>query len=366
MKCPYCGQQNDNDFIFCVNCGKSIANAGSYDTVFVPPAGDETEYPSVQTAFARPVVKRRRADDKPVLSFADVAEPKKNRLPLYIGASLIILMLVGGGAVAAYFLVNRPTTPAEVLPGHLGMFVRNSQTKALTEIKKAEHANALTAKDAILKDTTLQVVESKPDVIFYAENSETPVGEIKLVPLETIAEDGKMKQIDYQVSLIESNAAMKRLRLPESLAVGKYAFVHLSGYFDEGRHKFWPFEVRTAERASNDQIAKDTLFALKPKAIASSTKTDTSKQTGTTESNSSIDNAPVGAKVAYCNSTNVVVRSSPSLKARKVNALRKNQKVYVIRYSDNTDSWNGLQSNWAFIQTENGKQGWVFTPFISY
>ena len=364
MKCPYCGQQNDNDFIFCVNCGKSIAKASTYETVFVPPANDEADYQSVQTAFARPVDKGRRADDRPILSFVDGAVSKKNRLPLYIGACLALL-LVAGGALATYFLFNRSTTPAEVLPDHLGMFVRNSQTKALTEIRKSDHTNVLNAKDAILKETSLQIVENKPEVILYAENSETPVSEIKLVPLETIAEDGKMKQIDYQVSLIESNAAMKRLRLPESLAVGKYAFVHLSGYFDEGRHKFWPFEVRTAERASNDQISKDALFALKPKAIASSTKTDASKQIETTEK-PSIDNAPVGSKVAYCNSTNVVVRLSPSLKAKKINALRKNQKVYVIRYSDNTDSWNGLQSNWAFIQTENGKQGWVFTPFISY
>lgn len=360
MKCPYCGQQNDNDFIFCVNCGRSIASDSTYDTSVIPPTINHPkyDYPSVQTAFV-PADKARR-DDATLPSFAEVDGSKKNRLPLYIGASLILLMLVGGGALAAYFLVNRSAVPTEVLPDHLGMFVRNSQTKALTEIRKSDHANALTAKEEILKDASLQVVESQPDVILYAENSETPVGEIKLVPLETIAEDGKMKQIDYQVSLIEGSPAMKRLRLPESLAVGKYAFVHLSGYFDEGKHKFWPFEVRTAERASNDQIAKDTLFALKPKAVASPTpKIETTEKP-------SIENAPVGSKVAYCNSTNVVVRSSPSLKARKVNALRKNQKVYVIRYSDNTDSWNGLQSNWAFIQTETGKQGWVFTPFISY
>lgn len=360
MKCPYCGQQNDNDFIFCVNCGKSIANASTYETAVIPPAKTEAnyDYPSVQTAFVKPVDKSREPVDPTLPSFS--IESKKNRLPLYIGACLALL-LVAGGALAAYFLVNRPTVPAEVLPDHLGMFVRNSQTKALTEIRKADHTNVLNAKEAILNDTSLQVVENKPDLILYAENSETPVGEIKLVPLETITEDGKMKQIDYQVSLIESNPAMKRLRLPESLAVGKYAFVLLSGYFDEGKHKFWPFEVRTAERANNDQIAKDTLFALKPKAVASPTK-DTTK----TEEKPSIENAPVGSKVAYCNSTNVVVRSSPSLKAKKVNALRKNQKVFVIRYSDNTDSWNGLQSNWAFVQTENGKQGWVFTPFISY
>ncbi len=75
---------------------------------------------------------------------------------------------------------------------------------------------------------------------------------------------------------------------------------------------------------------------------------------------------PVGATVAYCNGSNVIVRDSPSLNAKKVNALKKGEKVFVIEESDNYDEWKGTEANWAYIQKEDGARGWVFTPFISY
>ena len=76
--------------------------------------------------------------------------------------------------------------------------------------------------------------------------------------------------------------------------------------------------------------------------------------------------APLGATVAYCNGGNVLMRESPSLNARKVNSLKKGEKVFVIEESDNYDEWNGTEANWAYIQKEDGARGWVFTPFISY
>lgn len=76
--------------------------------------------------------------------------------------------------------------------------------------------------------------------------------------------------------------------------------------------------------------------------------------------------APVGATVAYCNGGNVLVRDSPSLNGRKVNTLKKGEKVFVIEESDNYDEWQGTEANWAYIQKEDGSRGWVFTPFISY
>ncbi len=76
--------------------------------------------------------------------------------------------------------------------------------------------------------------------------------------------------------------------------------------------------------------------------------------------------APVGATVAYCNSSNVVVRDSPSLQAKKVGSLNNREKVFVIEESNNYDEWKGTEANWAYIQKENGQRGWVFTPFISY
>lgn len=75
---------------------------------------------------------------------------------------------------------------------------------------------------------------------------------------------------------------------------------------------------------------------------------------------------PTGATVGYCNSSNVVLRAEPSLNAKKVGGLSNNQRLYIIRYSDTYDNWKGTTANWAYIQTESGKRGWVFTPFVSY
>jgi hypothetical protein len=34
--------------------------------------------------------------------------------------------------------------------------------------------------------------------------------------------------------------------------------------------------------------------------------------------------------------------------------------------SDNSDYWNGKEGNWAYIQTESGSRGWVFSPLLNY
>lgn len=75
---------------------------------------------------------------------------------------------------------------------------------------------------------------------------------------------------------------------------------------------------------------------------------------------------PTGATVGYCNSSNVVLRAGPSLTAKKIGGLSNRQRLYIIRYSNTYDNWKGTTANWAYIQTESGKRGWVFTPFVSY
>jgi hypothetical protein len=76
---------------------------------------------------------------------------------------------------------------------------------------------------------------------------------------------------------------------------------------------------------------------------------------------------PPGARLGYCNDTNVFVRSSPDLNARPVTKISRGQKLWIIATSTNYSTWNGINSNWTQVQIYNGTvRGWVFTPFVSY
>ena len=76
---------------------------------------------------------------------------------------------------------------------------------------------------------------------------------------------------------------------------------------------------------------------------------------------------PPGARLGYCNDTNVFVRSSPDLNARPVAKITRGQKLWVIATSTNYSTWKGINSNWTQVQIYNGTlRGWVFSPFISY
>ena len=44
--------------------------------------------------------------------------------------------------------------------------------------------------------------------------------------------------------------------------------------------------------------------------------------------------------------------------------LKLNQRLYLIKYSDNYDNINGVDSNWAYVQTEDGRKGWVFGAYV--
>jgi hypothetical protein len=76
---------------------------------------------------------------------------------------------------------------------------------------------------------------------------------------------------------------------------------------------------------------------------------------------------PPGAQLAYCNDTNVFVRSSPDLNARPITKISRGQKLWVIGTSSNYSTWNGINSNWSQVQLYNSAvRGWVFSPFITY
>jgi len=356
MQCPKCRTINDDEYIFCVNCGESIGETFAAETVpatqkFKIPGERVEDFPSVQTQYV------------PHPSFGMEVGKKPKRTWIFVTVGVLAVLVLGGFA-AVYFL-KPPVQQGEVLPDYLGIFYQNKEKTQLTELKKLDSPNILDAKDKLLKDETLPVAGEQPEMILYADSNDVPIADLKLIPLDSVKGDGTMRQIDFQAAPVEAKPAMKRLKFSTSLAIGKYAFARIDGYFDEGKHKFWAFEIKTAEKKENGDLETETVVAVKPKQIASvpSAKVPLPNLPPVPKPEITV---PAGARIAYCNDSNVVVRSAPSLTARKVNGLRRGQRVYVMRYSSNSDYWRGIQANWAYIQTETGKSGWVFSPFISY
>jgi len=286
-------------------------------------------------------------------------------------AILIVLGAIGAGSFYLWQQQRNPQT-AEVLPGHIGMFVQTADKTAVNEIKKTDVVNALDEKEKLLSDESLPVFEENSGLILFSDAKEVPVTDLKLIQLDTIEESGNLKQIDFQASPIEGKTEMKRLRVSGGLATGKYAFALFNGYLNEGNHKFWAFQVKDSKKADNNDIAKSTSISVKDSE--KSDDKDKSKETETAErkdvppppKKDTKVPPPSGARVAYCNGSNVVLRGSPSLTGKKIGSLSLKQRIYIINYSENYDEWRGTTANWAYIQTEGGARGWVFTPFVYY
>lgn len=339
------------------------------------------EPPSVQTAYPPPSYPNQLSPQSyPNQPPPNYEPPKKGGKGLIFGGLALAILLVLGAIGAGGFYLwqqQQQQTPqtAEVLPDHIGMFVQTADKKTVNEIKKTDVVNALEEKEKLLSDDALPVFEENSGLILFSDAKEVPVTDLKLVQLDTIEESGNFKQIDFQAAPIEGKTEMKRLRVSGGLATGKYAFALFNGFLNEGNHKFWAFQVKDSKKADNSDIAKSTSISVKDsKDSEKSDDKDKSKETKTVEKKDAPPPPkkdtkvppPSGARVAYCNGSNVVLRGSPSLTGRKVGSLSRGQRIYIINYSSNYDEWRGTTANWAYIQTESGGRGWVFTPFVNY
>jgi len=370
MICPKCSTKNDDDYIFCVNCGESIGPAGEKTEQFpsvatmVGAAGLRTSAPP--TAQFTPPATETRRDHLTIPPTFDHRPAKGSSAWWKIAGIAVFLIVIAGGAlIAAVVYFNRPVTRSEVLPDHLGLFAVDPERRLISELAKREFANVKEGRDAMLKEPIAPSVQRVADFVLYADPGDTKIDDLKFVRLDSIKDEGSMQQIDFQASLVEGKPAMKRLRFANALSNGKYAFAVFNGPFDEGKHKFWAFEVNGISNADTATAGHELTIALKEKK-PDEKQAATNASTETQKIEKPAVEAPIGARIAYCNASDVVVRGAPSLTARKVNGLRRGQKVYLLSYSDNYDDWNGVRANWAYIQTEGGKRGWVFTPFISY
>jgi hypothetical protein len=364
MICPKCKTANDDQYVFCVNCGASLAQNVTFQDI----EGESTVPPTVREV--RPQVTRYTPENsEPTVfrpnpgyqpqptHFVEPPRPKKGgstaKIIVLLVLGVILIGVVGAGAFGVYVWQK---ASAEVLPDHLGMFSQNAERNRIEEIKKLDLTNALAGKDSMLKDEGLPVLDPSPTLILYSDGKDVPVSDLRLIQLDTIKEDGSFKQIDFQASPIDSKPEMKRLKTPEALANGRYAFALIDGFLNDGKHKFWAFQVRnTAKPDNNGASTHAVTVALKP----TPTPTPTVKPSPTPNAS-----PPPGATVAYTTTNSVILRSGASQDSAKIRNLRKGEKLYVFRYSQNTEVFDGIESAFAFVQTENGQTGWVFAAFL--
>jgi hypothetical protein len=404
MICPKCSTLNDVNNAFCINCGEvfrstpnlppTLFQTDSDDPPQTPPAitHDHTDYLSTPTVFgapqpkfeqspanfeqshynaqqsqakfnaSQPVFQQSAANFNPSIPFIPpLPQPRKSKKGLLVGGSILLLLLLVGGIIGAIVLLKKAKPATEALPAHLGIFFQSADKTAVTEIQKQDFTNAMEGKDKILKDDSMPSVESKPNLILFSDGKDIPLSDLKLIQLDSVKPDGSMKQIDYKASPVEGKTEMKRLWVAENLAKGKYAFALLDGFFDEGKHKLWVFQVRESDKTDNGAMSKDVTVSLKSKSKNSNTNV-----TKATPSPKATVEPPTGSRTAYASTNNLSIRNAPSLTAPKIGSLRKGQKVYVIGNSTNYDNWNGMEGTWANIQTETGQRGWVFSPLINY
>jgi hypothetical protein len=338
MICPQCRTLNDDDYVFCVNCGVSIG--GPPETLRVP----------------QPQVLVHRPDLPSQPTVLHIPPTRRSKLPIVFGVAGVLLLLVGVGGFVAYRSLTAAPAAASVLPEHIGLFWKRPDGSAVVEIKKQETDDLLSSRDAIMQDGTLPQTSSQPEIILYADAAEIPVSDLKFIRLDSISDDGKVRYLEFQASIIDEKPAMKRIRFAQPLSDGKYAFALLSGFANEGKHRLWPIEVK-AGATNGAAFTQEIALALKP------TPSPTPAPTKAPERSE----PPVGATVAYLTRKDVWLRKDPAIQDKgRLMLLRPRQKLYVIRYSTNTDTWEGISSNWALVQTENGRQGWVFNAFLDH
>lgn len=344
MICPNCNTRNEIENDFCVSCGRPL-NATAERAAGVGAGLFQAGAISTKTR---------------VVGHTSQPSPGKYSSPwALIGGMVagILVLAIGGVIVAVYLLM-----PGEVLPDHLGMFVQSDAKDRVDEIRKQDITNVLEGKATLLKDDSLPSVPSAPNLIFYADGKEADVSELRLIQLDTIKDDGSMKQIDFQKQQVGGKPEMKRLRIPDGLANGKYALAFLDGYMNEGKHKFWAFQVKDSSKSDNGSALMATTFPVKPKPTPPPAPMNAPRATVPPPVQVPVA-PPAGASVAYTRTNNVLIRAAPSLYGQVRGKIGVGQPVYVYGYSG-YDCFKGQCGSWAQIQTASGTSGYILSVLL--
>lgn len=350
MICANCNAANDANNVYCNNCGQPIASDPTFSAQATIPYQQrppmqvvDQQYQSVVTPFIG----------------QSTARPKKRGLVAVLIA-LVAILVLGVIAVAGLFVAMNYMGENEVLPDHLGMFVQSDAKDRVDEIRRQDFGNTIEARNSLMKND-LSFVTPRPNLILYADGRDVSVNDMRLVQLDTLKDDGTMKTLDFQVAPVEGKPDMKRVRLPSDIASGRYAFALFDGYFNEGKHKFWPFQVRDSPKANNDEILKATSVSLKPKTVASTTAV----KTAPSPANVTTAIPPPDGGTAATVKTRIKLRSGPTQFANnQIGTLSPGQRVYILDYSTAAETFNGVTSRYAYVQTEGGKRGWAFAAFL--
>ncbi|MBK8811197.1 MAG: hypothetical protein IPN69_10770 [Acidobacteria bacterium] len=382
MICHKCGSFNEDNNAFCINCGATFyAPSESSPTIMSPGTfGGQTgglSNPSLPTVFHAPVPPPVQPNTPPSFqaSFGAFQQSfpmippaqaeEKSRIGLFIGIGAVFLLLLVGGIAAIVFFVDFKPKTTEKLPASLGLYFQNADKSEVTEIKKLDFKDGVAARDEIKEDGSLTVLEPRPNIVLYSDGKDIPVSELRLVEVDSIKDDGTLRQVKFKAATVEGKPEMKRIWVDEDLAAIRYAFVLFDGYFEDGKHRFWPFEVKAGNKKDNGDLVKSETVDRKSKSASPSPTASAEK---TVEAEKTIE-PPPNSKAVYCQAGNVVLRSGPTQASGKLGSLRMGQKLYVLDYSDDWETFitrdgRELNSNYAYVQTESGKRGWVYAAFI--
>ncbi len=351
MICSNCNFRNDAETVFCVNCGKPIA-VGTQSTV--PTENFQGGF-APQDSTVTAVVNA----GPPMVNYAtqpaSIGYPAKKTNPvIWIGIGGLLLVAL----IAAVLFIIMPRINGEILPDHLGMFITSGDKGKLSEVRGQDTASLIEARNSIIKDDSLAMADPQPGMILYADGKEVPVSDLRLLQVDTIKDDGTMKQLDFQAAPVDGKPEMKRLRPLGELANGKYAFALIDGYFDDGKHKVWAFQVKNSSKNDNGDALRSTSASLKPKPTPPPAAPKTAPAMTQNVA------PPSAGNTATCISSNVILRSGPSQSYPKMRNLAYGEKVYILSYSSNTESFRGRSSPFAQVRTASGDVGWVYSSFL--
>jgi hypothetical protein len=360
MICGNCKAPNNNDNVFCTECGVTLAPvsgqlAGGTPAAPVRPGvfahSQPPNYTPSNSTETEVVRTPSSANFSPAMfQTGERTQARRGNTVVYLAAGFLAVLIAAAGVY--YFTTAAPPVAAEVLPGHLGLFVQSAARDRADEIKKFDFADASKAKEELIKNESLPVADTNPSLILYSDGKDVPVGDLKLLPLDSLNTDGTFKQINFQAAPVDGKPEMKRIRVPDGLANGKYAFALLDGFFNEGKHKFWPFVVANAAKSDNGNALTSSSLQVKPPPP---------KPVGPTRP---VAPPPAGGTLATSTTHNLVLRSGPSQSSAKIRNLDRGEQVYVIEYSTNTEMFKGTASRYALVQTMRGERGWAFAAFL--
>ena len=406
MICPKCRTVNDDTYEFCQECGlrfsqdfgktlvapppnnqfvtnSSVPNTEPPKTLALPHSAinlesapptnkdiSATQYVGQQTPITPtvavgnnpsnefPTIVRQPEVYNPNFEIPHQLQPRKSsKIPLVLLGLLTLVLLGVVGFLVIPPLLKKPA----ILPDHFGLFTKKDDQ--FTELRSREFTNLLKGRDELKDDNSLPMTESNPNLIVYSDGQTIPVGDLKLVKLDGIKENGSIENWEYQVAPVDENSQMKQIKVPNGLPKGKYALALLKGNLDEGTHKLWTFRVDNG--ADSATGGKTLTLSLKPTPVPTPTPLVIKKTVTPTPEDTSAKDDYDGEDTATCIENNVVVRSSPTIsESNKIGRLDRGQKVTIIKYSANEETWGGVTAYWLYVKTPKGKNGWVFGAFI--